>query len=71
MMATPQPKPTTRANKEHHTRAAECCDKAAEQHRHAAKSCAIGDDKKAELHAKQAQDHCTKAHDHGKQAMAA
>ena len=70
-MPAPQAKPTTRANAEHHTKAAECCDKAAEEHRHAAKSCNLGDHKKAVEHAKHAQDHRTKAQDHGKQAMAA
>ena len=72
-----QAKPATKAgaerpetSAEHHTKAAECCDKAAEQHRHAAKSCAIGDHKKAGQHAQQAQECCMKAQDHGKQAMA-
>ena len=31
-MATPKPKATTRANADHHTKAAECCTKAAEEH---------------------------------------
>jgi len=59
-----------KTNADHHTQAAECCDKAAEQHRHAAKSCALGDHKKTAGHAKSAQEHCTQAQDHGKQAMA-
>ena len=54
-----------------HMKAASCCDKAAEEHRHAAKSCTLGDPKKAATHAKQAQDHCLKAQEHGKQATAA
>jgi|GEM_PF-3094254 hypothetical protein len=70
-MSTPQTKPATKANTEHHTKAAEFCDKAAEEHRHAAKSCAIGDHKKAAEHAKHAHDHRAKAEDQGKQAAAA
>ena len=59
------------ANTEHHNKAAECCDKAAEAHRNAAKSCTSGDHKKAAELGKSANDHCTKAQDHGKQALAA
>lgn len=70
-MLTSKDKVTTNTRAEHHTKAAECCDKAAEEHRHAAKSCVSGDHKKAAEHAKQAQDHSTKAQDHGKHAIAA
>jgi len=70
-MSTPQTKPATKANAEHHTQAAEYFDKAAEEHRHATKCCTNGDDKKAGEHAKQASDHCTKGQDHGKQAKVA
>ena len=56
-MSTANTKSATKPNAEHHTKAAEFCDKAAEEHRHAAKSCAIGDHKKAAEHGKQAQDH--------------
>ncbi len=70
-MTVPQEKPTAKDIAEHHAKAAECCDQAAEQHRHAAKSCINGDKTKAARHAKQAQEHCAKAHDHGQQAIAA
>ena len=70
-MLTPQVKQTTNARAEHHTKAAECCDKAADEHRQAAKCCVAKDHKKAEEHAKQAQDHSVKAQDHGKHAVAA
>jgi hypothetical protein len=70
-MPTPQTKPATKANVEHHTSAAECCDKAAKEHRHAAECCATGDHKNAKDHARRAQDYSEKAHEHGKHAMAA
>jgi hypothetical protein len=56
---------------EHHTQAAECCTKAAAEHNQAAKYCTSGDDKKAEMHAKNAHDHCMKVQDHAKQAASA
>ena len=62
---------TTNDHAEQHTKAAACCDSAAEEHRHAAKSLTTGDTKKATEHAKHAQDHHTKAQEHAKHAMAA
>jgi len=70
-MPTTETKSASGTKAEHHTKAAESCDQAAAEHRHAAKSCATGDHKKASDHAKQAEDHRTKAHDHGKKAAAA
>jgi hypothetical protein len=67
-MSTAQTKSATKPGTEHHTKAAECCDKAAEHHRHAAKSCDTGDHKKA---AKHAHNERAKAEDHGKHAAAA
>ena len=63
--------PASGTNAEHHTKAAECCQKAAEEHRHAAKCSTTGDHLKATEHGKQAQEHCTKAAEHSKHAMAA
>jgi len=70
-MSTPKAKPIATPNANHHKNAAECCDKAAEEHRHAAKYSTAGNQKKAIAHAKNAQDHRTKAQEYGKRAMAA
>jgi hypothetical protein len=69
-MSKPAKQSKTDVNAGHHTQAAECCDKAAEQHRHAAKSYATGNQQKAGEHAKAAHGFCTEAHHHGKQALA-
>jgi len=69
MMSSPHAKFKPGPSAEHHTKAAECCDKAAEEYRHAAKCCNLSDDEKARKHAKNAEDYCTKALDHGKLAM--
>jgi len=65
-----QSKPTNNVSAEHHTKAAECCTKAAAEHSNAAKCCSSGDNKKADEHAKNALNHCVNAQDHGKQAAA-
>jgi hypothetical protein len=70
-MQKQQAKPASGASAEHHTQAAECCNKAAAEHSNAAKACTSGDHDKADQHAQNAKDHCTKALDHGKQAKAA
>lgn len=70
-MSATSSKQTNQANAEHHTKAAECCNKAAAEHTNAAKCCVNGDEKKAIEHAKNAHEHCTKAQDHGKHAKAA
>jgi hypothetical protein len=70
-MSTDPTKSAPHVNAEHHNKAAECCDKAAQEHRHAAKSCTSGDHKKVAEHSKQADDHRAKAQDHSKQAIAA
>jgi len=54
-------KGTPLASAEHHTKAAECCTKAAAEHMSAAKACSAGDKAKAEDHAKKAECHCTEA----------
>jgi len=60
-MSTGPTKASPQINAEHYNKAAECCDKAAEEHRNAAKSCTSGDGKLG-------QDHCTKAQEHSKKA---
>jgi len=70
-MSTPQVKSKINISTEHHTQAAECCNKAAAEHSLAAKCCTVGDHEKAKKHTKNAYDHCTKAQDHGKKSMAA
>ena len=70
-MTNPSSKLSANAAAEHHAKAAECCDNAAKSHRDAAKSGASGDSTKMAEHGKMANDHCTKAQDHGKHAMAA
>jgi len=67
-MSTGPTKASPQINAEHYNKAAECCDKAAEEHRNAAKSCTSGDHKKAAEHGKLGQDHCTKAQEHSKKA---
>lgn len=51
-----------------HRKAAECCEHAAEEHRRAAECCARGENEKAIAHAKNAQDQCKQAQEHGRQA---
>ena len=46
-MQKPQAKPASGASAEHHTQAAECCNKAAAEHSNAAKACTSGDQAKA------------------------
>ena len=70
-MSTPQTKSAVKPSADHHNQAAECCDKAAAEHRNAAKYSYSGDNKKADEHAKEASNHCMKAQDHGKQAKVA
>lgn len=62
---------STQTNAEHHTKAADCCNKAAAEHMHAAKACASGDHAKAEEHAKKAECHCADAQDHSNKVKAA
>lgn len=69
-MSQPMTKPTT-SPADHHTKAAECCDKAAAEHRSAAKCCGSNDAKKAGEHAKIAQEHGKKAQEHSAHATAA
>ena len=70
-MPTSQPKAASNPSLEHHLLAAECCNKAAREHSSAAKFCASGDIGQAELHARNAKAHCSKAQQHGEQAMTA
>ena len=69
-MFTTQTKPKTNTRAEDHKKAAECCDKAAFEHREAAKNCTAGDHKSAAEHAKHALDHGTEALGHGRHAVA-
>ena len=70
-MQKPGAKPAGAASAEHHTKAAECCTKAAGEHKEAAKACVSGDHAKAGDHAKKADSHCSEAQDHGVKARAA
>jgi hypothetical protein len=56
-------------NFEHHVIAAKYCNQAAMEHSHAAECCANGSTDKADRHARNASDFCTKAQDHGNQTM--
>ena len=62
---------TSPTSVECHTKAAECCNKAAAEHTEAAKACASGDYEKAAEHVKKAECHCADAQEHSKKAKAA
>jgi hypothetical protein len=70
-MSSPQAKSTTNTSADHHAQAAKFCNKAASEHTFASKCCATGEHDKAKEHAKNAQEHCITAQDHGKKAKAA
>ena len=62
---------TPQASAEHHTKAADCCTKAAAEHAHAAKAWTTGDHAKAKEHAKKAECHCSDAQARANKAKAA